>query len=65
MIDIRCRGCNKTPDELDEYISQYEEMGCASPTDMVIQEEGTFDPATNRFWCTVCYIQAGMPLNRF
>jgi hypothetical protein len=55
-----CTGCNKTPDEIQEYIecAEEEEM---SPDDYVKSEEGTYNPSNGHFLCTDCYIAAGMP----
>lgn len=55
-----CIGCNKTPDELDEYkeaASDYD----LTPDDYVRQEEGTFNPENEHFLCTPCYVKAGRP----
>jgi hypothetical protein len=55
-----CTGCNKTPDEIQEYIecAEDEEM---TPDDYVRSEEGTYNPSNGHFLCTDCYIEAGMP----
>lgn len=68
MPTLQCRGCNKTPGELAEYVSaaspdSYGGEG-TTPDDYVREEEGTLDPETGLFLCTECYISAGMPLNR-
>ena len=57
----RCKGCGKTPEELMEYKMMAEEEGYASAEEAVRKEEGTFNPATGLFWCTDCYVKAGMP----
>ncbi len=59
-FDIRCVGCGKTPDELDEYIraAKLEET---TPTEFVRREEGTFNRTNGHFACTDCYIRFGMP----
>lgn len=61
-MDIRCNGCHLTPEEIEEYWpeSTGESGVCAS--DYVKREEGTFNPENGHFWCTSCYIKAGMPL---
>ena len=53
-------GCNKTADELPEYIE------AATENEMTVEqyvreEEGTYNPANGHFLCTDCYIKAGMP----
>ena len=59
-----CRGCNKTPDEIDEYVyrAKIEHEYFKDADDVVIQDEGTYNPGTNSFYCTDCYVKAGMPL---
>ena len=63
MIAI-CTGCNKTADELEEYIE------AAKENDMTVEqyvreEEGTYNPENGHFLCTTCYINAGMPSNPY
>ena len=55
-----CVGCDKRPDELEEYIEHaaIEEM---TPDEYVRQEEGTYNPENGHFLCTACYVRAGMP----
>jgi hypothetical protein len=49
-----CKVCNKTPDKIDEY-KYYD-----NPVKYVIERERlTHD---GRFYCTKCYVRAGMPL---
>lgn len=55
-----CTGCNKTPSELDEYVSM------AKVNDMTVddycwEEERTLNRENGHFLCTGCYINAGMP----
>lgn len=57
-----CIGCGKTPAELPEYISMAE-VEETTPEQAMIENEGTFDRfERDRFYCTTCYIKAGMPL---
>jgi hypothetical protein len=49
----QCRKCGKTPDKLKEY--QYKE----NPIQYVLEHE-RFTP-DGYFYCTECYIKAGMP----
>lgn len=58
--DVRCLGCGRPPDEIDEYIQMARETR-KSPVEFVKTEEGTYNSATGRFWCTRCYIEAGLP----
>lgn len=63
-MDPRCIGCDKTPDQILEYIEMAEEYGI-TPTEFVLTEEGTYDAfVKGKFYCTRCYIKAGMPLKR-
>lgn len=59
MIAI-CTGCNKTADELPEYIAGAEEAEI-TVEQYVREEEGTYNPENGHFLCTDCYIKAGMP----
>lgn len=61
---IMCRGCKKTPNELMEYKMLAEENGYDSPEEAVKKEEGTYNKKTGLFWCTDCYIKAGMPIGK-
>lgn len=60
---IKCKGCNRTPDEIPEYIELAKELNL-TPNLAVITEEGTYNHGTGRFYCTNCYITAGMPLGK-
>jgi len=55
-----CIGCNKKPDEIEEYVEMaaIEEM---TPNDYVSSEEGTYNPQNGHFLCTECYISCGQP----
>lgn len=55
-----CVGCDKRPDELDEYSpdSTGEDM---TPDEYVKFGEGTYNPSNGHFLCTSCYIKAGQP----
>ena len=63
MFDARCRGCGKTPEEIDEYVDMSMGSGL-TPTEFCVEEEGTFNKETGKFWCTDCYTRAGMPLGK-
>ena len=55
-----CVGCNKHPDEIEEYV-EIAEIEKMSPDDYVRQEEGTYNHENGHFLCTICYVRAGMP----
>ena len=50
----RCKGCQKTPDQIEEYKYQKD------PITFVLENERL--TPDGRFYCTSCYIKAGMPL---
>lgn len=56
----RCLGCGKRPDFILEYKVAAAEL-LTTPDDYVRLEEGTYNKANNRFWCTTCYAKAGGP----
>jgi len=58
---MKCKVCGREPKDIDEYIeaADDEEM---KPDDYVRAEEGTFNDETELFYCTMCYIEIGMPL---
>lgn len=60
----KCKGCGKTPEQLIEYNMLAEEEGYSSAEEAVINEEGTYNPDTKMFYCSSCYIKAGMPLGK-
>ena len=62
-MDYICKGCNKRPDEIKEYIQAAKIMH-TTPDRYVEQEEGTLNRKTGQFYCTKCYIANGMPLGK-
>lgn len=55
-----CTGCNKTPNQIDEYVDAgMEEF--MTPNQYVREEEGTYNKTNGHFLCTSCYIDAGCP----
>lgn len=56
----KCKGCNKHPEDLDEYIEMGKIEGM-TPEAFVIKEEGSLNKETGLFYCTDCYIQIGCP----
>lgn len=63
-MDVRCKICGKKPEELKEYVTLAKENGYDSAEQAVMCEEGTFNRATGKFYCTSCYIEIGMPLGQ-
>jgi len=55
-----CFSCGKSPEEIGEYITAGLENDL-DPKDYVRFEEATYNPVTDHFCCTDCYIQIGMP----
>ena len=60
LIKPICVGCNKHPDQIPEYTDR-EVIGRMTPDQYVATEEGTYNRENGRFWCTECYVRAGMP----
>lgn len=58
-----CVGCSKKPNEISEYVDIAAMTG-ESPNDYVRKHEGTFNQNNQHFYCTDCYIKAGMPLGK-
>ena len=56
-----CVRCHKRPEELPEYVdaARDEETDPVSYTQL---NEGTYNPVNGYFYCTECYVNAGMPL---
>ena len=61
-IEVKCKICGKSPEELVEYKSIAEAEGYETATKACMAEEGTFNRATGAFYCSSCYIKIGMPL---
>lgn len=58
-----CIGCNKRPEEIEEYV----EMGdveSMTPNSFVLLFEGTLNRSNGHFLCTDCYEKAGSPSSR-
>ncbi len=58
---MRCKNCGKHPCDLEEYKSAALEAEM-TPEAYVRKEEGTYNPETDLFYCTPCYVLVGMPL---
>lgn len=64
---VTCMGCNKRPEQLNEYKMEAR-INDVTPTQFVIEHEpmGCWGPRTeNKFYCTNCYVKAGMPMRRY
>lgn len=59
-----CTGCNKTPEELEDF-EDWAEQGYVSPDHFCKEEEGTYNHANGHFLCMTCYIEQGMPANHY
>lgn len=57
---IICKSCGLMPNEIQEYVFAAKEYGM-SPDEYVLSEEGTYNKRSKKFYCTSCYIKAGMP----
>lgn len=57
-----CFRCGKPASSFEEYKIGAEDEGLANAWQYVIQEEGTYNDANNRFACDQCYIEIGMPV---
>lgn len=64
--ELRCCRCNKTPEQIEEYVLEAERSGNyggekISATQWCWENEGTMNRKTGRFACTQCYIEMGQP----
>jgi len=59
----RCKECHRLPEEIFEYVTAAADEQC-TPDQYVRSEEGTYNHRTGEFYCTVCYVKAGMPLGK-
>lgn len=60
---MKCKVCGKEPHELSEYITAAISEGM-TPAEYVREEEGTYNPETELFYCSPCYVKVGMPLGK-
>lgn len=61
---MQCIGCGYKPHEIEEYFEAASEENM-TPEQYVLEEEGTYNKfVKDKFYCTECYIEAGMPLYR-
>ena len=59
----KCVGCHKEPKKLSEYVSMGKSEGM-TPEQFVKSEEGTYNSRNGHFYCSPCYLKAGMPLGQ-
>ena len=58
---MHCKTCKRKPHEILEYVMAAE-ANDMTPEGFVWSEEGTLNIITKEFYCTDCYIKAGMPV---
>lgn len=56
-----CIGCDRKPPEISEYKPAATGMFMDANT-YVVRNEGTYNKENGHFYCTSCYVKAGMPL---
>lgn len=56
-----CFRCGREPEQIGEYRSGARGTGL-TPTEWMQEEEGTYNPETDHFACTRCYLEVGMPV---
>lgn len=61
MSEPICFRCGKKASEIEEYRELAEDDGHDDFERLIREEEGTYNPQTNTFACTPCYIAIGMP----
>ena len=59
-----CLSCHRIPSQVREYRRMAKEEGFSSPEDAVRNNEDTWDPDTQTFCCTTCYINLGYPTHQ-
>lgn len=60
---MKCKNCGREPKNITEYIIGAKEEGM-TPNQFVREQEGTYNPRTDLFYCTKCYIELGMPTGK-
>lgn len=55
-VEMKCRVCGKTPEEINEYVS-WSQLEGITPEEFVKYNEGTYNPNNGYFYCTKCYIK--------
>jgi|GEM_PF-1050577 len=59
----KCKICEKQPHEIYEYVSAAKAEGI-TPLEFVEENEGTYNPEKQLFYCTNCYVDIGMPFGK-
>jgi hypothetical protein len=68
--EVRDPICGRRAADMDDYDSFIDREDLSKPAtpeqrvDYVLNEEGTYDPASGQFLCDSCYIKAGQPSGR-
>lgn len=65
MSEPICFRCGRKASEIEEYQELAKAEGHADFARLIREEEGTYNPKTNTFACTPCYIAIGMPANPY
>lgn len=65
MNKPKCIRCKKTPEQIREY-SHLTNLNGLTPSQWVRENEpvGCWGKGPDAFYCTDCYIKAGMPLRK-
>jgi hypothetical protein len=69
-FEIRDPICGRRAADMDDYDGCIEREDPSKPAtpqqrvDYVLNEEGTYDPASGQFLCDSCYIKVGQPSGR-
>lgn len=58
LEEPKCKICGRKANEIPEYVHNPEGW---SPEEFA-RDDGTYNPFTNQFICTDCYIKIGTPL---
>jgi len=60
----KCKECGRKASEINEYQELLKNTDYKTIEEVIKNEEGTYNPETNQFYCTMCYIKIGMPLGK-
>ena len=60
MKELKCTGCGRKPDEIEEY-QEMAKIEKVTPVEFVKRNEGTLSHKENIFACTACYVRMGEP----
>ena len=59
---IHCGVCQKMPNEIRDVVLNAAADGVTP--ELYAKQDGTYNSATGKFYCTPCYIAIGMPLGK-